>query len=280
MTLVTTIPISIEHVWNDDGTAIKGASITEASFVDGVFWKKEVKHLADSTLEGVRDFQTAFNASIVKERDELKTSLETKTAEFDTASQQLQSVTTEKDDLVVSTTKRYDDLVTATTAEKESLIASHTTEKTTLIASTTKAREDLIASHTSEKASLTTQISTITTDRDAKSQTVSDLTAKVAKLTAEVPYPLRTLSSKAFVKRLNVEEALDLKSSKDPTVIAIANTFDEYRKNEWRIELDSDEFAQPMAYLVAVGMISEDRVKEISRDSTREEAYKVPDISP
>jgi|GEM_PF-6801297 len=92
MTLVTVIPISIEHVWNDAGTEIKGASITEASFVDGVFWKKEVKHLADSTLEGVREFQTAFNASIVKERDELKTSLEAKTKEFSTATQQLESL--------------------------------------------------------------------------------------------------------------------------------------------------------------------------------------------
>lgn len=73
MSTVTVKPIAVEFVWNDDGTAIKGASITEASFVDGAFWKKEVKHLADSTLKGVKDFQTAFAAQAVKELAETKT---------------------------------------------------------------------------------------------------------------------------------------------------------------------------------------------------------------
>lgn len=72
---VTVIPVAIEHVFTDDGSAIKGASITEASFVDGKFWKKEVKHLADSTLAGAAPFQTAFNAAIIKERDDLLVSV-------------------------------------------------------------------------------------------------------------------------------------------------------------------------------------------------------------
>lgn len=164
----------------------------------------------------------------------------------------------------------------AATKEREALVESHTMEKARL----TKLYDELVASTTTEKESLNTQIAELKELKTSQADSITALTAKVAWLLAELPFDPRIIDSKAFIRRLTAEEALDLRASKDQATIEIANTLELFRTNHWPIKLDSPEFTEPIGYLAMTGQLTAERVKEVSRDATRDEAYFATEATP
>ena len=163
-----------------------------------------------------------------------------------------------------------------------------------------------------DKEKLTTDLASMTTERDTVTKTLADTqdratanlvevnlkhdeqvkqlqdenkalladnTAckeRLGRLIVELPFDTRIIDASAFLQRITTDETFKLFSSDDPNMQGIAGLLKEYKEQSYPIHLDDPQVAGAMQYLTAVGLLSEDRVKEITRDATWAEAYSPP----
>ena len=146
----------------------------------------------------------------------------------------------------------------------------------------------------SEKATLETQVTTLTSERDAALAQAATLTdekaslsevnttltaqlaaanARIAALVEQVQFDPRVIEANAFLNRIASTELAQLFSSTEPNVQAISQMLLAYKANDWRIELDSDTVQQAVGYLLQIGMVTPERAAALLRDGTRAEAY-------
>lgn len=146
----------------------------------------------------------------------------------------------------------------------------------------------------SDKTTLETQVTTLTTERDAALAQAATLTdekaalteanttltaqlaaanARIAALVEQVQFDPRVIEANAFLNRIASTELAQLFSSTDSNVQAISQMLLAYKANDWRIKLDSPEMQQAVGYLQLIGMVSADRAAALLRDGTRAEAY-------
>lgn len=140
----------------------------------------------------------------------------------------------------------------------------------------------------------TQELSTLTTSRDslqsqltqaneasaAKDATIAEhastiaaLQARVASLLDGLPWNPRIMEASAFLNRITVEEVLKLGTSSDLQVLGILALLNQYKENDWPVVLDSPGLQQAIGYLGAIGMVEPQRVAELLRDCTRDEAH-------
>lgn len=81
------------------------------------------------------------------------------------------------------------------------------------------------------------------------------------------------MEAKAFVARITASEMLMLAGSQDATVQNILGMLTQWVANDWPIILDSPEMQQAIGYLGQAGMVTQDRVAELLRDCTKDEAH-------
>lgn len=113
----------------------------------------------------------------------------------------------------------------------------------------------------------------VVSERDELQAEVVTLGNRIAELLSEIPYDSRVIEAAAFINRTTPEEMLSLFGSNDPNVQQIAQMLLQYKANDWRIELDSQEMQQAVGYLHMVGLVSAERASALLRDGTRAEAY-------
>lgn len=102
---------------------------------------------------------------------------------------------------------------------------------------------------------------------------VATLEAKVKELAESLPWNPRIMEAKAFVARITASEMLTLAGSQDATVQSILGMLMQWVANDWPIILDSPEMQQAVGYLGQAGMVTQDRVAELLRDCTKDEAH-------
>jgi hypothetical protein len=105
-------------------------------------------------------------------------------------------------------------------------------------------------------------------------QQLAIASAKIAGLSAALPWDRRIVDAAAFLARVTNDELLDLLSSSDPSQQQIAAMLREYKSHDWPILLDSPEMQEAIGYLTQSGAISPERAAELLRDSVQTEAYK------
>jgi len=128
--------------------------------------------------------------------------------------------------------------------------------------------EELVDANESFAASQQLLIATLEADLSAAN-------ARIASLLNGMPWNPRVIDAEAFFKRLTLDEFARLSTSDDPVKVDIAKTIMQYKapENDWPVIFESTEFQQMMGYLLQSGEITEQRMAELTRDSTREESY-------
>lgn len=119
----------------------------------------------------------------------------------------------------------------------------------------------------------TAQLATVEAEKQQVQELLDAANARINALLNEVPYDPRVIEASAFINRTTPEEMLTLFGSDDPNVQQIAQMLLQYKANDWRIELDSQEMQQAVGYLHMIGLVSEQRAAALLRDGTRAEAY-------
>ena len=94
-------PASVEIVWSDDGTAIKGASYSEHWFSEEGEYLRTVgpDPLADFSLGAFEPFADIFHADLIAERDGLAAQVDTLQAAKDEAVESRDSLASQVDSL-------------------------------------------------------------------------------------------------------------------------------------------------------------------------------------
>ncbi len=113
----------------------------------------------------------------------------------------------------------------------------------------------------------------VVAERDALASQVATLEAKVTELTEALPWNPRIMEAKAFVSRITASEMLILAGSSDANVQGILGMLTQWVANDWPIILDSPEMQQAIGYLGQAGMVTQDRVADLLRDCTKDEAH-------
>jgi len=134
----------------------------------------------------------------------------------------------------------------------------------------------VLTSVTLEAAALVTERNLLMAQVRSQADTITILQAKIARLLTEVSFDPRVISSDAYFDRLTGKELFMLGTSKDPTTVQIAALLNEYQANKSRVELDSLDHQNQVEHLVSQSVLTAERAKEISRDATRDEAYRTP----
>lgn len=99
------------------------------------------------------------------------------------------------------------------------------------------------------------------------------LASKVSELQAQIPWNPRVIEAAAFIARITADEMLRLATSNDVQVQQIVAMLDQWKANDWPVILDSPEIQQAIAYLQSIGFVTQERVAEVLKDCTKEEAY-------
>lgn len=110
-------------------------------------------------------------------------------------------------------------------------------------------------------------------ERDMLRLRVTELENQIRHLKESLPFNPRVMEAKAFVGRISATEMLTLASATDPQVQQIVQMLTDWMKNDWPIVLDSPEIQGAIPYLMSLGLITPDRVSELLRDCTRDEAF-------
>lgn len=133
---------------------------------------------------------------------------------------------------------------------------------------------------TGERDNALTQVTTLTTEKEALTEANATLAAqlaaanaRIAALVEQVEFDPRVIEANAFLNRIASTELAQLFSSSDPNVQSISQMLLAYKANDWRIELDSVEMQQAVGYLQQIGMVTQERATALLRDGTRAEAY-------
>jgi hypothetical protein len=97
--------------------------------------------------------------------------------------------------------------------------------------------------------------------------------ARIATLLEGLPFDPRVIDATAFYNRLSKDELLLLVSSSDSQMRLIGQTIAAYKANDWPVVFESTEFQQMVGYLLQAGLVTSERLAELTKDASREEAY-------
>jgi hypothetical protein len=97
--------------------------------------------------------------------------------------------------------------------------------------------------------------------------------ARIETLLDGLPFDPRIIDATAFYNRLTKDELLVFVSSEDPQVIAIGKVIASYKSNDWPVVFESAEFQQMVGYLLESGVVTSERLAELTKDASRDEAY-------
>lgn len=192
-----------------------------------------------------------------------------------TIEEQLAIVTNSRNALLQSTEQLYKDNQKAITDHAKALqaVQSDLATKTSQLEAVTQAKTALdlrVATLTNEKQTLEAAVA-------LANQLNETLTQKTAELEQYRPYDPRILAGKAFYGRVSKEDMVTLLTSEIPQLVTVGKTIVAYAENDWPVILDSTDFQNLVGYVLQSGVFDEAEVFEIMRDSTLEEAYKVPE---
>jgi len=107
---------------------------------------------------------------------------------------------------------------------------------------------------------------------DLESQ-LSAANARIAMLESALPWNPRVMEAKHFVARITPNEMLTLAGSSDATVQSILGMLKDWVANDWPVVLESPEMQQAIGYLGAINLVAQERVTEMLKDCTKNEAY-------
>lgn len=244
-------------VWNDDGTSVKGATFEEALFVDDEFWKNELTSVAPTGFEG---FGTMFSNQLQIQHDALVTQVAETQSQVATLTESVASLEQANASLVTQEAEAVELLAT-----RNQELAAKTQELTTSLANLSDKTQQ-VTILTAEKASLIADKATLTNSLAAAN-------ARIATLLQEIPFNPRIIDATAFYNRLTKDELLVFVSSEDAQVKQIGTVIAAYKANDWPVVFESTEFQQMVIYLQQVGVLTSERLVELTKDATRNEAY-------
>ena len=235
---MTTRPYELLARFDNQGN-VAGVSIKSISTINGKDYELDPVPLAGTTDPAFTAFAASFSAGVVAERDALATDKATLTTD-------LAAKTTEHD----SVKGQYDALV----VEKAKLISDNTKAIDELETAQDKALVLVVKKNDELKAELTT------------------LQNQVAFLQGIRTYDPNVIKSEAFYQRITGDErfALGVLALTDDNAKGILSLLNAYLKNEWQVLLDDPQVVGAMQYLASTGLLSEERVKEITRPASRE----------
>ena len=98
--------------------------------------------------------------------------------------------------------------------------------------------------------------------------------ARIALLIKGLPFNPRIIDATAFYNRLTKDELLVFVSSSDTQVVAIGKVIASYKSNDWPVVFESTEFQQMVGYLLQAGVVTSERIAELTKDASRDEAYQ------
>jgi regulator of replication initiation timing len=180
----------------------------------------------------------------------------------------------QQDAFAASQQSRISELETELASAKQSLEAK-TQEASTLTTERDSLRSQLDAAN-EELAEKTEELI------EAR-ETIAEKDARIAKLLEEVPFDPRDIHLNAFKARLyKVLSPADLirlyAADADPVLKQIASTIVAW-EDKYPIRLDSRELREPLGYLLAVQLITEEEQAYLVSDSTRAEAFFPADVA-
>ena len=246
-------------VWNDAGTSVKGATFEESLFVDGAFWKNELTSVAPADFG---DFGTMFSNQLQVQHDALVAQVAETQSQVATLTESVASLEQANASLVTQEAEAVELLAT-----RNQELAAKTEELATRLTELS-AKNQQVTILTSEKASLIAEKATLTTSLAAAN-------ARIETLLQEIPFDPRIIDATAFYNRLTKDELLLFVSSEDTQVKQIGTVIATYKSNDWPVVFESTEFQQMVVYLQQVGILTSERLAELTKDATRDEAYSV-----
>jgi hypothetical protein len=108
---------------------------------------------------------------------------------------------------------------------------------------------------------------------DAITVELAAANARIATLLDGLPFDPRIIDATAFYNRLSKDELLIFVSSSDGQIRSIGQTIAAYKANDWPVVFESIEFQQMVGYLLQAEVVTSERLAELTKDASREEAY-------
>jgi hypothetical protein len=154
------------------------------------------------------------------------------------------------------------------------------TQLTTDLATRTSERDSLQSQVTAlefEKQELNSRIADLDTALDDEQRLTTQLQTRVAELEQYRPFNPRHTTPDFFINRFTAKEAKAFYSSTDPVIVGGQKLLEEYEEADppYHIDLDDSRVQGLIGYMVQLGMMAAERMPQVLRDATREEAYVV-----
>jgi len=108
----------------------------------------------------------------------------------------------------------------------------------------------------------------------------ANLQKRIESLLQAVPFDPRVIDSVAFFNRIPKDRLFELYSHEDANVQGFAQMLTAYRKNDWPIILDDAQLIGALQYLHGINLVTEEEIKILLGDATREEAYSAEEQEP
>jgi hypothetical protein len=163
----------------------------------------------------------------------------------------------------------------AVEADKESIEAARLQLVSDLAAKTTAYDTEVVKVTTleAEKATLTTQKATLTEQLTQANATIATLQARRAALEAIRQFNPRWTTPDFFQNRFTVKTARMFERSDDPVIAGGRDLLDEYELRGYHVDLDDAQVQGLTAYMVQLGMLTEQERTHVLRDATAAEAW-------
>lgn len=112
-------------------------------------------------------------------------------------------------------------------------------------------------------------------ERDALAIDKNELQSRLARLITELPFNPRLITIDAFLRRVEKETFQLAKTGKaDPNIQGFLNILIQKANDSESVNLDSPRLSGALQYLLDKELLTENRVKEIMQDGTREESIE------
>lgn len=239
---------------------------------------RELENLVPLDPALVNEYADEFNlgnlskiTELEADKTKLTTDLAAKTTAYDSEVAKVTALEAEKATLINEKAALTADLATA-----NATIATLTSEKTALT-SQVESLTTQLAAKTDELAEsrteLQSQISSLEAERIVLNTTIATLQTEVTKLTAIRAYNPRWTTPDFFQNRFTVKTARMFERSDDPVIAGGRDLLDEYELQGYHVDLDDPQVQGLTAYMVQLGMLTEQERSHVLRDATAAEAW-------
>ena len=145
-----------------------------------------------------------------------------------------------------------------------------------------QSQQQTITTLTAEKETLLTGNQVLVSDKQVLQSQVELLSSTIDKLHAEVaalqPYNKRWIDPQKFVARFTPAQTRAVYNSTDATVMGGRQLLDDYIDANYQVVLDDPQVTGLTAYLVGIGILTEEERANVLRDSSSSERY-VPTVT-